>query len=467
MANWFKLARPMGAAAAATAVAGVPFQQEKTRRWYTGMIHCAQERKNSTAGNKNNHIILTCDGGGTNTRFRLFRVDANQPLENGKQPPGECIKDKKYPTVLFNSFDDCMKTFLDECGCGKEIELPTTAVLALAGTVVNNRVKYTNLSWVVDGYGLRDKMGIARVEVINDFVAQGYGTLTLSDNEVQRPKWSTNVKKVGGAPRCILGAGTGLGECFCVSDRDGVYKCYPSEGGHAEFSPSDLGSGTEQVELLKYLKSRLGASGYNHVSLERVVSGQGICSVYEFLAHNNPEKVDPKIMQDFQADPKNAGIVCVASKGKNADPLCKRSMQLFSHAYGSAAGTLALHFNPANGLYITGGVTSKNFDQLINSEEFKAGFQNKGRMKTLVNNFPIMFVKSEDMGERGAHYRAVSNLKTFLAGHTGRTEEVSDINHDLLPDSKHAHGGSSPDAAALTEHLKEIRSHLKAEKRLG
>lgn len=439
------------------------------RQCYPGVTYCAGDRNKlrraPTAEYNRKHLVLTCDGGGTNTRFRLFRVDANDPLENGKTPPGECIKDKKYPAVLFNSFDDCMKTFLDECGCGTEIEVPTTAVLALAGTVVNNHVKYTNLSWIVDGYELRDKFGIPGVEVINDFVAQGYGTLTLSDNEVQRPKWTGNMKKVGGAPRCILGAGTGLGECFCVSDRDGMYKCYPSEGGHAEFSPSDLGNGTEQVELLKYLKSRLGVSGYNHVSLERVVSGQGICSVYEFLAHNNPEQVDPQIMEEFQADPKNAGIICNAAKRQNFDPLCRRAMQIFAHAYGSAAGTLALHFAPANGVYITGGVTSKNFDELISSEQFRAGYHNKGRMRALVNNFPVEFVKSEDMGERGAHYRAVSNLKTYLAGHRGRQEEVEDIGHQHLPPCKASH--ESPEAVRLTEHLKELRSHLKAKHRLG
>jgi glucokinase len=47
----------------------------------------------------------------------------------------------------------------------------------------------------------------------------------------------------------MLGAGTGLGECFltCSSHAPGLYDCFPSEGGHSEFAPrTDL-----EIELLQ------------------------------------------------------------------------------------------------------------------------------------------------------------------------------------------------------------------------
>ncbi|KAL3928923.1 MAG: hypothetical protein SGPRY_002183 [Prymnesium sp.] len=56
--------------------------------------------------------------------------------------------------------------------------------------------------------------GIPRVELINDFVAQGYGLLTLGPNECIK---LNNVEKKEGAPIACVGAGTGLGECFLTS----------------------------------------------------------------------------------------------------------------------------------------------------------------------------------------------------------------------------------------------------------
>ena len=50
-----------------------------------------------------------------------------------------------------------------------------------------------------------------------------------------------------------VGAGTGLGECFLTADAAGVYTCYPSEGGHAEFSSRDALT----YELLNHLREAL------------------------------------------------------------------------------------------------------------------------------------------------------------------------------------------------------------------
>jgi len=371
-------------------------------------------------------LVLAADCGGTNTRLMLYIVDPAEPILEKHAPPGRLLKEVKYPNVLYKSLDAIIQTFLrDECQCGTEIGIPVVAVLAVAGVVANNTVRYTNLDWVVSGYELQRTLQIPRVEVINDFVAQGYGALTLTDDEVI---CANDAKPVAGAPIACIGAGTGLGECFLVADDAGNYRCYPSEGGHSEFAPRGLGIDDLQIRLLKHLKVKF--SGFNRISVERVVSGKGICNVYEFLAYHHPTQIRRDIHLQFQKDPMNAGIIA-----KNADPgtLCEKAMQIFASCYGSQVGTLALHFMPYKGLYITGGVTQKSLDFLQRDNSFLDAYYDKGRVSPLLHRVPLYFVKSDDMGQRGAHYRAVQLLKAHNEGHVSRVEQFEDFDVEALP----------------------------------
>jgi glucokinase len=54
--------------------------------------------------------------------------------------------------------------------------------------------------------------------IINDFVAQGYGCLTLNQSEVLHgPK--VDVVAHHEAPKCV-GAGTGLGQCYLTQETE-------------------------------------------------------------------------------------------------------------------------------------------------------------------------------------------------------------------------------------------------------
>ena len=117
-------------------------------------------------------------------------------------------------------------------------------------------------------------------------MAQGYGILTLGKGDV---KQLNDAQPLSGAPIACLGAGTGLGECFLTPGPGGQYCCWPSEGGHAEWAPRDQGNEETQMDLLKFLKIKY--AGWARVSVERVVSGPGICNIYEYLAYRFPDMV--------------------------------------------------------------------------------------------------------------------------------------------------------------------------------
>ncbi|CAK9012882.1 unnamed protein product [Durusdinium trenchii] len=376
-------------------------------------------------------LVLSADCGGTTTRLMLYCVNWTDPVEKKRRAPGTLIREEKYPNIAFKSLQDIIKTFLfQDCALPEDAH-PTVAVMAVAGVILNNQCRFTNLDWKVNGYELESELKIGKVELINDFVAQGYGMLTLADDEVTR---LNDVEPEEHGTIACVGAGTGLGQCFLVADqKTGEYRCYPSEGQHGEFGPRGAGSDELKLELLKYLKIKFSNAG-NRISTERVVSGTGICNIYEFLAYKHPHEVDEEVHQLHNERPKDAGLIAM-----NATPgsLCEKTLKIFSDAYGAQCATFALYVQPFGGIYITGGVTKKMREWLLSEGSFMKAYYDKGRLTPVLHRVPLMIVNSDDMGQRGAHLRAVMLLKSEVEVQARRLFDALDVNKDgvlLLPE---------------------------------
>jgi len=289
--------------------------------------------------------ILAGDIGGTNTRFTIYQVNRDDPevkkgLSPGALAPGSKLFEMKYLNHEYPSFVDVLQKFLLEAKVKKP---PVTACFAVAGPVSDNKVTFTNrASWSIDGALIETELGIQKVRLINDFLAVGYGLLTL-DEEVeciclqvsQIPHClgvllysaltlsciSQRGKRNLSSPIACIGAGTGLGECFLAPDNDGTYLCFPSEGGHADFAPR----GPVEEGLLQYLKEKFKQA--YRVSVERVVSGTGLVNIYEYLAATRPAEVDAEIQKKVDEDGELAGAT-IATNTQNA--ICRDAMQLFA-----------------------------------------------------------------------------------------------------------------------------------------
>ncbi len=72
--------------------------------------------------------------------------------------------------------------FMDEASNQlEEAPVPEKACFGIAGPVINNTSKLTNLGWhLLDGAILQKELGVSRLKLINDFVAVGYGVLGLT-----------------------------------------------------------------------------------------------------------------------------------------------------------------------------------------------------------------------------------------------------------------------------------------------
>lgn len=172
--------------------------------------------------------ILAGDIGGTNTRLCLVDGISQSTLREEIYPSGD---EGLVPIV---------KRFL---GNGPQ---PERACFAVAGPVMNDRCRLTNLSWPeLMAENLAQELNIPQVSLINDFVAVGYAIVLQEQLELVTLQTGTVIKS---APIAIVGAGTGLGRALAIPIQDS-YQLYPSESGHSNFAPA---SPLEQ-ELLAYL----------------------------------------------------------------------------------------------------------------------------------------------------------------------------------------------------------------------
>jgi len=356
-------------------------------------------------GARHNGLALAADVGGTNSRFMLYLINLAEGIEIGKPAPGLLLFEEKYANIHHSSFADVVQTFLNDAkanGINEGNVRPEVACLAVAGVAQQNRCRLTNLDWLIDGPALEERFNLPCVEVINDFVAQGYGVLTLADSEVVQ---MAGPEPAPGAPIACVGAGTGLGQCFLTAGPDGEYNAFPSEGGHAEFAPRGAGNDELQIELLRYLKVKF--SGWNRISFERVVSGKGICNIYEFLAYRNPSRIDKKVHREFLDARQDAGIIAKSAK---PGTLCYEALEIFAECYGAVCGTYSLQVMPFGGMYISGGVTQKLMKFLMETGLFMEAYHDKGRVSPMLKDVPLFIVRGDSMGQRGAHLRAVKLL---------------------------------------------------------
>jgi glucokinase len=348
-------------------------------------------------------ILLAGDIGGTKTILRLVKAETTEATQ--KLPQLTTLYEQAYSSHDFPDLVPMVSRFLETATeTLKERSPLEKACFGIAGPIVNNAVKLTNLSWSLSGERLERELKIAQVSLINDFAAIGYGVLKLAKEDLYALQ---DVESDPQAPIAILGAGTGLGEGFVIPMNDGTYRVFGSEGGHTDFPPrSPL-----EFQMLGHIleKNNLG-----RVSVERVVSGQGIVSIYQFLWDKDSSQSSPELVeiyktwrQELGREVKTVDLAAEISKAAIAqtDHLCEQTMRLFVEAYGSEAGNLALKLLPYGGLYVAGGISAKILP-LLKQEPFIKAFHDKGRVSPVLGKVPVYIVLNPKVGLIGSALKA-------------------------------------------------------------
>ncbi len=320
--------------------------------------------------------VLAADIGGTKTLFQLT-------IENG-----DVLLEQEYVSQHFENFDFVLAEFLGQ-NVIKHYVIER-ACFAVAGPVSGRDANVTNLPWQLNADDLAKNFNIKHVHLCNDFEAVAHGIACLAEDEIVTLQQGQADETM---PRAVIGAGTGLGQALLFPVANG-WQVVSTEGGHTDFAPTDK----TQILLLEHLMARFG-----HVSYERVVSGVGLVTIYEFLRAYQQKNENPQLRQAMIAGDPAAAISEFANE--QLDSLASESLDLFIQIYGAQAGNLALTVTPRGGLYLAGGIAAKNIER-FKQGQFINAFVAKGRMQRLMENIPVHLIIQPKVGLLGARLLA-------------------------------------------------------------
>jgi len=324
--------------------------------------------------------VLAGDIGGTKTVLGFFRFAGGCPVpvavESYASRAAACLEDH---------VDRFLKSYPHE---------PASACFGIAGPVIRGTAGITNLPWVISEAGLKERFGFGKVNLINDLGATAYGVTVpgVSEFAVLNPGLPEQDGAIG-----IIAPGTGLGTAL-MAYWDGKPVPLPSEGGHVDFAARNL----KELALLEDFLSRMP-----HVSLERLASGPGLFSIYNWLKEHyhrpEPAWLSERILTN---DPSRVVSEAAIYDG---EPLCVEALEMFVSILGSAAGNLALVGLTTGGIFLGGGICPKILPKLRDGL-FMEAFCAKGRFRSLLSNIPVKIILNDQAALLGAARRAFEIL---------------------------------------------------------
>lgn len=328
--------------------------------------------------NGDEKLILAGDIGGTKSYLGLF-ISKDGALTQ--------IDEERYINKDFSSVEDVLVAFKKRVGRRKI----TSSSLGVACPVVENRCTLTNMTWDIDAEELREVLGIPVLAVINDLVATGWGVKLLGTDDLYTLQ--EGYKRNGNA--ALIAAGTGLGEAILFGDGESSFPS-GSEGGHTDFAPRN----DVEIELLNSLRAE-----YGHVSYERILSGPGLKTLYDFFRARSGKPVPERMEKRFVSGESAASVVSSeALSGGDEEAIA--SLKLFISIYGAEAGNLALKSMATAGVYIGGGIAPKILDAIKADSTFIDSFTDKGRFKEFMERLPVYVILNEKTALLGAALHA-------------------------------------------------------------
>ncbi len=310
--------------------------------------------------------VAVADVGGTHARFALAEIDGGRVVSLGE------------PITLKTAEHGSFQLAWQEFGRRAGIELPNELAIAFAGPIGGEVLKLTNNPWVIRPALIKERLGVDRYTIVNDFGAVAYAVATLGDEHFrhlcgpQRPLPNKGVISV-------IGPGTGLGVAALLRKSD-HYEVIETEGGHIDFAPLD----SLEDKILAQLRRN-----FRRVSVERVVAGQGLPNLYEALAAI--ENLDVSFHDE-------KALWAAALNG--SDSLATAALDRLCLSLGAVAGDLALA-QGAHAVVIAGGVGLRLADYLPQSG-FRDRFIAKGRFERRMDEMPVKLITYPQPGLYGA-----------------------------------------------------------------
>ncbi|HEY4134073.1 MAG TPA: glucokinase [Alphaproteobacteria bacterium] len=303
---------------------------------------------------------LLGDFGGTTVRLALQRTG---------HPPHQI---RLYEAADFSGADAALRRYLRELRL-KAADVPRAAAFAVAGPIIGERIRMTNLPWAISLPALRREFGFETLLAVNDFAAVAESIPYLRAKERRKIGSGQPVARM---PVVAFGPGTGLGVSALVpilTPRGGPqrWQAVATEGGHVTLPATT----EEDSAIVAELQKRFG-----HVSAERALSGPGLANLHAALvALNGPSRRKPLTPE------------AVTRAAQRGDKLACDAVGTFCAMLGTVAGNLALTYGAQGGVYIAGGIVPK-LGPLFNARSFRARFAAKGRYRKYLEAIPTYVI---------------------------------------------------------------------------
>jgi glucokinase len=320
-------------------------------------------------------LLLAGDIGGTKTNLALFSLEA------GPRAP---LAEATFPSARYPSLEGLVREFLAQVDLSVD-----RASFGVSGPVVGGQAEITNLPWVLDETQLAEALGLSSVRLLNDLDAIAHAVPFLKPDDLH----TLNVgQPVSGGAIAVIAPGTGLGEAFLVWD-GARYRAQASEGGHADFAPTN----SLEIGLLRYLLDR-----FEHVSYERVCSGRGIPNIYAYLKDSGYAEEPTWLAEQLATGDDPTPIIAKAALDEERPcELCVATLNTFVSIMGAEAGNMALKVVATGGVYLGGGIPPRILPAL-EKRPFMEAFQRKGRLSDLMAEMPVHVILNPKVALLGA-----------------------------------------------------------------
>lgn len=285
--------------------------------------------------------ILLLDLGGTNLRYAF-----------SEEGSAEVRDTKKIALDTISNFDDFIEDLV------KKFNIHSM-IISAAGPKVNGVISMTNRDLVIDEQALKVKFNLHKCFLLNDWESIGYSLSNIKDVEIELIKKGNPFN----SNTFFIGPGTGLGAALKVQD--------------GQVIPTEIGNTTGLTRSLlnNYL---IDDSPSKFVTLEDVVSGSAISSIYEYKTGNSITSVE------------------VVKLLKEGDKDAESVIAGFTKSLAEVISDMALTFISGNGVYIAGGLM-RTIVEFMDKDLFIEHFtgSKKGIHLELLEKMPIGMINRE------------------------------------------------------------------------
>lgn len=330
-------------------------------------------------------MLLAGDIGGTKTNLALFSHASawREPMHEETLPSGN-----------YASLEALVQDYLQH----QQVSSIDHASFGVAGPVIQGQATITNLPWKMSEQLLQQELHISSVRLLNDLAAIAHVVPYLDERDL----FTINQ----GQPAlhgslAVIAPGTGLGEAFLTWNGSN-YQSHTSEGGHADFAPTD----EYQLDLLRYLLDR-----FPHVSFERICSGKGFPNIYNFFKDRGHFEEPEWLAQQLAVAPDKTPVIMQAALNHDIPcDIADVTLNMFVSILGAEAGNMALKVMATGGVYLGGGIPPRIVSYLTNGR-FMQAFCNKGRFSAMLSAMPVHVMLNPKIALLGAARHGFEHLK--------------------------------------------------------